>query len=119
MKEGTIISFKLCCFLIIPACSAFISLLKPRARDGVWPNGIEWTVTAIIAIANVANAGLAFSSGSFAKWQEKQNGNTSTTTTASTTTTTVPPAPAPPTPTALANSPAVAAPGAGATPTKE
>ena len=59
ITEGCVILFKLICFLIIPACSVFIGLLKPHVQDGTWPNGVAWWCAAIMAIANVANAGLA------------------------------------------------------------
>jgi len=86
MKSGTVIAFKLACFLTIPACGVFVALLKPHVEKGDWPNGVAFTVAIIMAVANVANAGLAFTSGSFAKWQEK-NGSASTTTATVTTST--------------------------------
>lgn len=75
ITEGHTIIFKLVCFLTIPACSVFVALLKPHVETGTWPNGVAWWCAIVMAIANICNAGLAFSSGSFAKWQEK-NGST-------------------------------------------
>lgn len=73
MKERTVIIFKLVCFLAVPLLTPFIGLLKPLQESGAWPNGVQWTVTLIVAAVGMFNAGLAFSSGSFAKWRQNQN----------------------------------------------
>ena len=86
ITEGHTIIFKLVCFLTIPACSVFVALLKPHVETGTWPNGVAWWCAIVMAIANICNAGLAFSSGSFAKWQEKNGGASTTTATVTTST---------------------------------
>lgn len=103
VTEGHTIVLKLVCFLAIPAVTPFVSLLKPLQASGIWPNGICWLVTGLVSLVGVANAGLAFSSGSFAKWQANANGTT-TTDTASTTSshTVIPAAPTPVQPAASA-----------------
>ena len=70
ITETKILLFKLTCFLSVPLLTPFVGLMKPRAEAGEWPNSVQWTVTLFVAVIGMFNAGLAFSSGSFAKWRE-------------------------------------------------
>ena len=73
LTEGNTIALKFAFFLAVPALTPFVALFKSAEASGVMPNKIYVVGTALVALLGVANAGLAFTSGSFAKWQANSN----------------------------------------------
>jgi len=69
LTEGNTIVLKFAFFLAVPAITPFVTLFKSAEVSGVMPNKIYIIGTALVALLGIANAGLAFTSGSFARWQ--------------------------------------------------